>query len=264
VIVHVVRCFESGEITHVEGSVDPVRDVEIIETELMLADLDSVEKRIQKGVKVAKAGDKEAQAELVVVEKAKKALSDGKWLQRQTWTAEELTLLDGIHLLTQKSVLYVANVDDMSEGNPHVKKLKDLADSRHAPMLVLSAKMEEEILELPEEERATYLQDLGMTESGLHRLIRAGYDLLGLITFFTVGPKEVRAWTIPRGAKAPQAAGAIHSDFERGFICAETCSFEDFARLGSEAKARAAGVLRQEGKEYVVRDGDVMHFKFNV
>lgn len=264
VIVHVVRCFENSDIVHVEGSVDPVRDVEIIETELMLSDLESIEKRFERIQKLVRAGDKKAAFELSVMELVKKALEAGKWLSREKWDAATQDMILTFNLLSTKPVLFVANVTDPKNPGPHYEKLKEFTARIQSPTMALCGRLEEEILDIPEAERDEFLKEMGLEESGLNRMIREAYGLLGLITYFTAGEKEVRAWTIQKGWKAPQAAGVIHTDFERGFICADTCSYDDFIRLGSEAKVRAAGMLRQEGKEYIVKDGDILHFKFNV
>lgn len=266
-IVHVLRCFEDGDVTHVEGKVDPVADAETVETELMLADLESLEKRVPALVKKGQQGDKEAKAAAAVLGRALELLREGK-PARLTVPAdpEEERLFGQAQLLTAKPVLYVCNVGEAeaAEGNEYSKAVFAKAAVEGAEAVVVSAAIEAEIATMPPEDRGEFLAELGLTETGLARVIRAGYKLLGLLTFFTVGPKEARAWTVDVGAKAPQAAGAIHSDFERGFIRAETTAFDDFVRLGGEAGARDAGKLRQEGKEYVVQDGDVMLFRFNV
>lgn len=264
VIVHVVRCFENDEITHVEGTVDPERDVEIIETELMLADLETVQKRLTKNQKLVKTGDKKAALEVICLEKVEKFLNDGRWLQRQSWDDKTTEILAELQLLSNKPVLFVANVSDLNDETTHVETLKAKAEEWNAACIILDGKIEEELYELDESEREEYLKELGLQESGLNRLIQQGYKQLGLITYFTAGEKEVRAWTIKKGWKAPQAAGVIHSDFERGFICADTCAFETYDKYKSITKIQAAGILRQEGKEYIVQDGDVMLFKFNV
>jgi hypothetical protein len=266
-IVHVLRCFEDGDVTHVEGKVDPVADAETVETELMLADLESLEKRVPALVKKGQQGDKEAKAAAAVLGRALELLREGK-PARLTVPAdpEEERLFQQAQLLTAKPVLYVCNVGEAeaAEGNEYSARVFAKAAAEGAEAVVVSAAIEAEIATMPPEDRGEFLAELGLTETGLARVIRAGYKLLGLLTFFTVGPKEARAWTVDVGAKAPQAAGAIHSDFERGFIRAETTAFDDFVRLGGEAGARDAGKLRQEGKEYVVQDGDVMLFRFNV
>ncbi len=269
-IVHVVRCFEDPDITHVLGSVDPVRDRGIINLELVLADLQVVERRVQRVETTARSGDREAQAELALLKRLVAELSEGRPARFvQPESDDEVRWLRTYNLLTAKPVLYVANVSesDLPEGdNDLVRALRAAieADNEPATVVVLAAKIEAELLELPESERAAFLAVLGLEESGLHRLIRAGYELLGLISFFTAGEKEVRAWTIRRGTRAAQAAGTIHSDFERGFIRAETLGWEDFVRVGSLKAAREQGLVRSEGRDYVVQDGDIMLFRFNV
>jgi GTP-binding protein YchF len=266
-IVHVLRCFEGGDVTHVEGRVDPVADAETVETELMLADLDSLERRVPNLVKKAQQGDKEAKVEASVLGQALELLRASKPARlTQPKDAEEAKALQRAQLLTGKPVLYVCNVDegDAADGNALSQRVFELAAGEGARAVVVSAAIEAEIATLPGEEREAFLSDLGLHETGLTRVIKAGYELLGLITFFTAGPKESRAWTVRNGAKAPEAAGAIHSDFERGFIRAETIAYDDFVKLGGEAGARDAGKLRSEGKEYVVHDGDILLFRFNV
>jgi GTP-binding protein YchF len=265
-IAQVVRCFDNSDVVHVEGEVDPLRDIEVIETELMLADLNTVEKRIEKSQKVAKSGDKNARAAMEIYEKVKKGLEDGIPVRKQGLEDKEREILSDLFLLTAKPVLYVANVNEAeaAQGGAQAKKVIAWAKEEGAPCVILSGAIEAEIVNLPEEEQRDFLNDLGLSESGLDRLAHAGYALLNLITFFTAGPKEVRAWTVRAGTHAPQAAGVIHSDFERGFICAETYHFRDLVAKGSEAAVKEAGLLRQEGKEYVVQDGDIFHFKFNV
>lgn len=267
-IVHVLRCFEDDDITHVEGCIDPVADAETVETELMLADLESLERRIVPLRKKASGKDKEAMAVLPVMEKALALLQDGKpvRLLLKDLDQEELRILRSLNLLTSKPVLYVCNVaeGDAATGNEHTKAVEEMAAAQGAGVVIISAAIEAEIAQLSDEEAAEYLQAMGLEEPGLNRLIQAGYQLLDLITFFTAGPKEARAWTVRRGAKAPQAAGVIHSDFERGFIRAQTIAYDDFVSLGGETAAREAGKARDEGKDYVVQDGDVMLFKFNV
>ena len=266
-IVHVLRCFEGGDVTHVEGRVDPVADAETVETELMLADLDSLERRVPNLVKKAQQGDKEAKIEASVLGQALELLRASKPARlTQPKDVEEEKALQRAQLLTAKPVLYVCNVDegDAADGNALSQRVFDKAAGEGARAVVVSAAIEAEIATLPGEEREAFLSDLGLHETGLARVIKAGYELLGLITFFTAGPKESRAWTVNKGAKAPEAAGAIHSDFERGFIRAETIAYDDFVKLGGEAGARDAGKLRSEGKDYVVHDGDVMLFRFNV
>ncbi|MBV7259940.1 redox-regulated ATPase YchF [Erythrobacter crassostreae] len=266
-IVHVLRCFEDDDIQHVSNKVDPLADAEVVETELMLADLESLEKRVPNAEKRGKAGDKEAKALASVLGQALELLKDGKPARlTEPKDDEEERLFEQAQLLTAKPVLYVCNVaeEEASEGNDLSAKVFAKAEAEGAQAVVVSAAIEAELVEMPMEDRAEYLTELGLEESGLARVIRAGYTLLGLKTFFTAGPKESRAWTFPDGAKAPQAAGEIHTDFERGFIRAETIAYDDYVGLGGESAARDAGKLRQEGKEYVVQDGDVMLFKFNV
>jgi GTP-binding protein YchF len=266
-IVHVLRCFEGGDVTHVEGRVDPIADAETVETELMLADLDSLEKRVPALAKKAQQGDKEAKVQASVLGQALDLLRDSKPARLTApRDAEERLALDRAQLLTAKPVLYVCNVDEgeAAQGNAHSVRVFEKAAAEDARAVIVSAAIEAEIVTMAPEERGEFLADLGLGETGLARVIRAGYDLLHLITFFTAGPKESRAWTVEKGARAPQAAGAIHSDFERGFIRAETIAFEDFVKYGGEAGARDAGKLRSEGKDYSVQDGDVMLFRFNV
>ncbi len=267
-IVHVLRCFEDDDITHVDGRINPVEDAQTIETELMLADLESLEKRIERIRKQASAKDKDALAVLPMMEAAINLLQEGKpaRLLLDDIAADDLKILKGLNLLTSKPVLYVCNVSeaDAASGNEHSAAVEKLAASEGAGTVVISAAIEEEIAQLPEEEQPEYLEMNGLEQSGLDRLISAGYGLLELITYFTAGPKETRAWTVKNGSKAPQAAGVIHTDFEKGFIRAQTIAFEDYVGLGGETKAKEAGKSRDEGKEYVVQDGDVMLFKFNV
>ena len=265
-IVHVLRCFE-GEVTHVEGKVDPIADAETVETELMLSDLESLEKRVPALAKKGQAGDKEAKAAATVLGRALDMLRDGKPARGVEANGdEEERALAQAQLLTAKPVLYVCNVDEGSaaDGNALSARVFERAKAEGAQAVVVSAEIEAEIATLGADDRAEFLSDLGLTETGLNRVVRAGYALLDLITFFTAGPKESRAWTLSKGARAPQAAGVIHSDFERGFIRAETIAYDDYARLGGESGARDAGKLRSEGKDYVVQDGDVMLFRFNV
>ncbi|MCT8266208.1 redox-regulated ATPase YchF [Afifella sp. JA880] len=266
-IAHVLRCFEDGDVTHVEGRIDPVADAETVETELMLADLESLERRVVAMRKKATAKDKEALAFLPVMEKALAALQEGRMVRtiRAELSDEDRAILRTLGLLTSKPVLYVCNVaeDEAATGNAHSARVAERAAAEGAACVVISASIEAEIAQLDAEEQADYLADLGLEEPGLDRLIRAGYELLDLITFFTAGPKEARAWTIRRGSRAPQAAGTIHSDFERGFIRAQTIKYDDFIELGGETAAKEAGRARDEGKEYVVEDGDVLLFKFN-
>jgi GTP-binding protein YchF len=266
-IVHVVRCFEDDDVQHVMGAVDPVRDREIINIELGLADLASVEKRLDKTARTAKSGDAQAKVEARVLEAVRDALAAGRPARAVTPTEEEAAAYRSFNLLTTKPVLYAANVaeGEIASGNPHIEALRGAlaADHETAEIVPFSAKVEAELAELPPEDRAEFLESLGLTESGLDRLAHAAYHLLGLQSYFTAGEKEVRAWTIHRGDRAPAAAGAIHSDFEKGFIRAETVAFEDFVRVGGWKPAREQGLARAEGKEYVVRDGDVMLFRFS-
>ncbi|MFN7950795.1 MAG: redox-regulated ATPase YchF [bacterium] len=265
-ILEVVRCFDDPDVTHVDGSIDPQRDMETIGIELIFADLDTAERRFTRYAKVAQGGDKEAKVHAVVAEKALALLRAGKPVRAGEWVGEEETALKAAQFITAKPVLYVCNVDEqgLAAENAYVAKVRAQAAIEHAGVVVLCAKLEAEIAELDPADRAGFLADLGVDEPGLNRLARATYALLGLETYFTAGPKEIRAWTIHKGTKAPQAAGVIHSDFERGFIRAEVYSVEDLLKHGTEAAMKAAGVLRVEGKEYVVQDGDVMHFRFNV
>jgi GTP-binding protein YchF len=263
-IAHVVRCFEDSDITHVEGKIDPIADIETIETELMLADLDSLEKRVDNLTKKARGGDKASKEMLDLVERSLKLLREGKPARMVERKIEEERVFRTLGLMTSKPVVYVCNVEEASakDGNAFSRKVEARAKEEGAVSVVISAKIESEIATLSREERAEFLETLGLEEAGLDRLIRAGYELLHLITYFTVGPKEARAWTVDRGTRAPQAAGVIHTDFERGFIRGETISYDDYVKLGGEAGARDAGKLRLEGKDYVVADGDVMHFRF--
>jgi ribosome-binding ATPase len=270
-VLHVLRCFEDENVTHVEGEVNPRRDKEIIDTELCLKDLETVEKRRERSGKNTKAGGKiaeEAKAELAVLDRVKARLDEGITVRAQKLSAEDRAVLADLFLLTDKPVLYVANVSEsqLSAGDedPHVAQVKAIAVGEGAEYVVLAAAIEAEIQQLPPEEREGFLQSVGLSEPGLHKVVRAGYRLLGLQTYFTVGPQECRAWTIRKGWRAPQAAGVIHTDFERGFIKAEVMRWEDLLRLGSEAAIKEKGLLRVEGKEYVVQDGDCMHFRFNV
>ncbi len=266
-IVHVLRCFEDGDVTHVEGSVDPVRDAQTIETELMLADLDSLERRVIATGKKAKGGDKDAKAQVEVMEPVLAALREGKPARSVKLDDDQRIILKTLGLLTSKPLLYACNVEEASAatGNTFSAKVAAMARAEGAAQVVISAAIEAEVALLADdEERKEFLQALGLQETGLARVIRAGYELLHLITFFTVGPKEAHAWTLPKGLKAPQAAGVIHTDFERGFIRAETISYADFIACGGEAGAKEAGRMRLEGKDYVVQDGDIFHFLFNV
>ncbi len=264
-VVHVVRCFQDENIVHVAGSVDPLRDVGVINLELALADLAQIERRLERVRKQAKS-DKTAQVELQTLEKLQAALDEGKPARLVPLSPEEEQLIKGLGLLTRKKVIYAANVaeTDLAGGNAWVEQVRQFAKAEGAGVVVVSAQVEAELVELPPEERQAYLDSLGVKEGGLKSLIRATYDLLGLRTYFTSGPKETRAWTIPVGATAPQAAGVIHSDFERGFIRAETVAYADLVAAGSLNAAREKGLVRSEGKDYVVQEGDVMHFRFNV
>lgn len=267
-IAQVIRCFDDPNITHVAGSVDPVRDIEIINTELCLADLESVDKRLQRIAKLAKSGDKDARVEAPILEKVSAALGDAIPVRAQGLTDDELEILKDLTLLTAKKSLYVANVgeDEVSDysGNDFVKQVEDYAAKEGSGVVVVSARIESEIAELSDEEATAFLADLGLEESGLTKLIKASYSLLGLINYFTAGEMEARAWTIVEGTKAPQAAGKIHSDIEKGFIRAEIVSFDDLEACGSQNAAKEKGLVRLEGKDYIMKDGDVTHFRFNV
>lgn len=263
-ILHVVRCFEKGDIIHVEGSVHPVRDIEIITTELILADMETVEKRLTKNEKMLKTGDKNIIASCEVLKKVREGLNNNKPARLLTLTDEEKKHIEDLHLMTAKPSLYVINVFDIEKDNQYIEQVKDFAKKDNSQYVVISGDIESEIAQMAPEERNTYYKEMGIEESGLEKLIHETYRLLGLITYFTAGPQEVRAWTIPQGIKAPQAAGVIHSDFERGFICAETYNYNDLIAIGSEQKVKEKGLLRLEGKEYVVKDGDIVHFRFNV
>lgn len=265
-IAHIVRCFEDPNVVHVEGSIDPLRDIEVINTELCLADLATAEKRLEKQIRLVKAGDKQATAEANVLEKIKKSLDQGIAIRALSLTDEEKLLVRELFFITAKPVLYVANVGEKEIHTPSdaVKAVQDLAKKEGTECVVLSGAIESEISSLPEEEQEAFLKDLNLTESGLNRMARAGYKILNLISYFTAGPKEVRAWTIQQNTKAPQAAGVIHTDFEKGFIKAEIYHFEDLMKCGSEQAVKEKGLMRLEGKEYVVRDGDIIFFRFNV
>jgi len=265
-IAHVVRCFEDPNVIHVAGKVDPREDIEVIEAELMLADLDAIEKRLYKAEKTARTADKKALEELEFMRRLKDMLARGEPIRRATHSEEETVWLKSYALLSAKPVLYVANVaeDMVDKANPLVDAVRKIAAGEDARVVVISGQVEGEIAQLPGEERIEYLAGMGLKESGLDRMIRAGYELLGLITYLTAGEKEVRAWTITKGTRAPQAAGKIHSDFEKGFIRAEVFHFKDLMKLGSEKAVKEAGLLRSEGKDYVVKDGDIMLFRFNV
>ena len=267
-IVHVVRCFEDENITHVDGKIDPISDIQTINLELILADLDSVEKKLDRTKKNMKSGNKQFAAEAEVLEKLKEALYNDQPARSVELSDEEKLVVRDLHLLTMKPVLYAANVSEdevaNADNNPFVNKVREFAAAEGAEVVPISAKVESEIAELEGEDRAMFLEELGLEFSGLDRLIQAAYRLLGLYTYFTAGVQEVRAWTIRKGMKAPQAAGVIHSDFERGFIRAEVVSYDDLVAGGSMAVVKEQGKLRLEGKDYVVQDGDIMHFRFNV
>ncbi len=264
-IAHVVRCFDHGDIIHVAGRVDPIADIETIDTELALADLESVEKALNRAERAAKAGDKDAIARRDVLQPVRAQLDQGLPVRAMGLDASQKALLRDLFLLTLKPVMYVANVrEDGFENNPHLDRVRERAAGEGAEVVPVCAAIEEEMAQLEDADRDEFLRDLGLDEPGLDRVIRAGYKLLGLLTYFTAGVKEVRAWTVFRGATAPQAAGVIHTDFERGFIRAETIAYDDFIRYRGEAGAREAGRLRLEGKDYVVQEGDVLHFRFNV
>lgn len=261
-IAHVVRCFDNEDIVHVAGQIDPASDIEVINTELALADLDALDRALSKTAKLVKSGDKQAVIDQEILEKAKKHLDQG--LMLRTLNILDPKILQQLNLLTAKPILYIANVDESSLHGKYLDVVLKIAEQENAKVVPICAKFEEEIAQLAEAEKTEFLASLDLVEPGLNRVIRAGYELLGLRTFFTAGPKEARAWTIKQDMKAPQAAGVIHTDFERGFICADTIAYEDFVKYQGEHGAREAGKLRQEGKTYVVQDGDVMHFKFNV
>lgn len=264
-IAHVVRCFEDGNVIHVANKVDPASDIEVINTELALADLDTVEKAIKRVQRVAKSGDKEAKAQLEMFEKLLPVLNEGKPVRSMGLDKDQMALIRELCLLTVKPTMYIANVnEDGFENNPHLDKVREIAASENAVVVPICNKLEAEISELEDEEKSMFLDEMGMEEPGLDRVIRAGYGLLGLQTYFTAGVKEVRAWTVRIGATAPQAAGVIHTDFERGFIRAEVVSYDDFVQYNGEAGAKDAGKWRLEGKDYIVKDGDVIHFRFNV
>jgi hypothetical protein len=264
-IVQVVRCFENDDIVHVAGKVDPVSDIEIINMELMFADMESLEKAIQKVQRIAKSGDKSATAKMAIYERVLKEVEEGKLVRLIELNKDELQLLRDLHLLTIKPMMYIANVnEDGFENNPHLDAVQKIADSQGAVVVPICAEIEEQLTELDDEEKEEFLAEMGQEEPGLNRVIRAAYDLLGLQTYFTAGVKEVRAWTVKKGATAPQAAGVIHTDFEKGFIRAEVTAYNDFIEYKGDAGAKAAGKQRLEGKEYIVQDGDVMHFRFNV
>jgi len=267
-IIHVVRCFDDDNVTHVDGNVDPVRDAETIETELLLADLETLEKRQHKTEKIARSGDKDAKKELELIQRLIQHCSDGNQARTLDTTEEEKATFKSLHLLTSKPILYIANVDETEimkdERNPHVQALFDFAEKEGNSAIRICASIEQEIAVLPKDEKSLFLSEYNLSEPGLHKVIRAGFDLLGLHTFFTCGEKEVRAWTIPKGASAPKAAGEIHTDFERGFIKAEVFHYNDITQHGSEKVLTELGLIRQEGKQYIVKDGDCIFFKFNV
>ncbi len=264
-IAHVVRCFEEEDITHVEGSIDPLRDVDTINTELLLADLETVAKNLQRATKQSKSGDKEALLRKSLLEQVDAGLNQSMPARAVELTREQQHALRDLHLLTSKATMYIANVaEDGFSDNPFLDQLKELAEREGALVVPVCAAIESEIAELPDDEKQEFLTDLGLEEPGLDRVIRAGYELLGLQTYFTAGVKEVRAWTVPLGATAPQAAGVIHGDFEKGFIRAEVIAYEDYLVCGGEQGAKEAGKWRLEGKDYIVQDGDVIHFRFNV
>jgi ribosome-binding ATPase len=264
-ITHVVRCFDDPNVIHVAGKVDPLSDIAVIDTELALADMASVEKHLHKAQKIARAGDKDAQKLVAIFEPMMKHLDQGCGVRSMGLDAEQMALIKPYSLLTAKPVLYVANVIEGGfENNPLLDKVTAHAAAEGAGVVAICAKIEAEIAELSDEDKQVFLEDIGMKEPGLARMIRAAYALLGLETYFTAGVKEVRAWTVKKGSTAPQAAGVIHTDFEKGFIRAEVIAFDDYVKLGGEAKSKEAGKMRLEGKEYIVRDGDVMHFRFNV
>ncbi|MFK8021045.1 MAG: redox-regulated ATPase YchF [Pseudomonadales bacterium] len=264
-IAHVVRCFDDENVIHVANQIDPAADVEVINTELALADLEAVEKTIQRLVRSVRGGDKEAKAKVDVLEKLQPHLNEAKPVRTLNLNDEELLMLREVNLLTLKPTMYIANVDEEGfENNPHLDVVRAIAESENASLVVICNKIEEEIAELDTDEKLEFLTEMGMQEPGLDRVIRAGYELLELQTYFTAGEKEVRAWTVPVGATAPQGAGKIHTDFEKGFIRAEVIAYDDFIELGGEQGAKDAGKWRLEGKEYVLADGDVVHFRFNV
>jgi len=266
-ILHVIRCFDNDNIIHVDESVNPVRDKETIDIELQLKDLETVEKRLERVKRTAKTGNKEAQAELVVLLKIEETLLKGISVRALSFNEKELEFVQSLQFITAKPVLYVCNVDEASavKGNGYVEKVREAVKDENAEVIVLAVATEADITELDDyEERQMFLADIGLEEAGVARLVRSAYKLLNLQTYFTAGVKEVRAWTIPIGSTAPQAAGVIHTDFEKGFIRAETIAYEDFVTFGSEAKVKEAGKMKVEGKEYIVKDGDVMHFRFNV
>ena len=266
-VIHLVRCFDGGDVSHVDGSVDPLRDIATIDTELMLADLDSLERRFDSTQKRAKGNDRDAKADLPLIEAALVALREGRPARSVAVEPDDQARFAMLQLLTSRPVLYVCNVDegDAAQGNAHTARVAEHAAAEGAQCVVVSAKIEAELAEIEDaEDKQVFLADLGLEEAGLNKVIRAAYRLLGLISFFTVGPKEARAWTVHQGAKAPEAAGEIHTDFQRGFICAETIGYDDYVALKGEQGAKQAGRMRQEGREYPVKDGDIFLFRFNV
>ena len=264
-IAHVVRCFENDDIVHVEGKIDPLSDIEVIHTELALADLESVEKALLKVSKIAKSGDKDALFQQIILERIKQCLDQGDAVRTLEFDENEKAYVKRLNLLTIKPTLYIANIsEDGNQDNPYLDQVRALADKEGAMLVPISCHIESELVELDDEEKAVFLEDLGLEEPGLNRVIRAGYALLNLHTYFTAGPKEVRAWTVKKGASAPEAAGVIHTDFQKGFIRAEVTAFDDYVQYNGEQGAKDAGKLRLEGKDYIVHDGDVMHFRFNV
>lgn len=265
-ILHVVRCFEDPDIVHVAGAIDPIRDIEVINTELCLKDYETLEQRIRKLEKTAKGGDKESKAAMAVAEKALKLLEQGTPVRKHDWSKEEYVQLKALQLMTQKPVLYAANVkeQDLPNGGPLVEQVRKLAEAEGSEVGVICGKVEAEVAELAEDEAKEYLKEFGLKESGLNLLIRLGYHLLGLITFLTAGEPEVRAWTVLKGSTAPQAAGVIHSDFERGFIRAEVMKYDDLIQYGTQQAVKEKGLYRLEGKEYIIQDGDVVYFRFSV
>ncbi len=264
-IAHVVRCFQDPDVVHVSGTIDPISDIEVINTELALADLSTVEKTITRTQKAAKGGDKEAAALMQVLPRVQECLNDGRAVRSLDLSRDELKTLQPLNLITAKPTMYLANVDESKmDDNPLLQRVREYAAQENAPVVPICAALESEIIDMSDEEKMEFLSELGLEEPGLNRVIRAGYALMGLQTYFTAGEKEVRAWTIQVGDTAPQAAGVIHTDFERGFIRAEVTAYDDYVSLGGEAGAKKAGRLRVEGKEYIVKDGDVMHFRFSV
>jgi len=264
-IAHVVRCFENDDIIHVAGKIDPIADIEVINTELALADLESVEKALHRAQKLAKGGDKDAKARLEILDRIKPVLDEGNAVRSIDFDKDELKIVKQLHLITSKPTMYIANVnEDGFDSNPALDKVREFAASENAIVVPVCASMESEIASLEDDEKTEFLEEMGLEEPGLNRVIRAGYELLNLHTYFTAGPKEVRAWTVKVGATAPQAAGVIHTDFEKGFIRAEVIAYDDYVELNGEQGAKDAGKWRLEGKEYIVKDGDVVHFRFNV